>query len=119
MSTDVTQWNKEKFIRKMKIEAGRGLRKAATWIDREFTQSLSRPYPPKSRRGEYPRKRSGTLAGSVSVRRRGTELTIRTKAKHTRDLIKRNRKLAPSFVYENRRAIVTRILGYKPRGRQK
>lgn len=111
MSVEITRWDKEKFIRKLKVDAGRGLRKAGSWIDRNFTQSLSRPYPPVSRVGQYPRLRTGNLARSVSVRRRGTELTVRTKAKYTKQLLERKRKLAPHFILENKRAIATRILG--------
>ena len=57
--------DKRKLEHLLRKQAGRMLFELATKAMRMLQMKLSTPYPPASRRGQWPRRRTGTLRRSV------------------------------------------------------
>ena len=65
----------------------RGLRSVSKGLDQtmqamtdEISDRISRQYPPPSKPGQYPRRRTGFLADNVEVKRKGRKLFVRMPA---------------------------------------
>lgn len=58
-------WNGEKCKRAWRLEAAQRLHNAAVYFVKEAEKLFSNAYPPASRAGQYPRRRTGTGAQGV------------------------------------------------------
>jgi hypothetical protein len=62
------RWRGDKAKRAWRLAAAQRLHNAAVYFVKEAEKLLSNPYPPASRRGQYPRKRSGVGSKGVVFR---------------------------------------------------
>lgn len=67
----------------------------ATKLAEKFVKTFGRKYPPASKAGEYPRRRTGRLRDSVQARVRGKTIEVGTYAPYAKYLAYGTRKMAP------------------------
>lgn len=67
----------------------------ATKLAEKFISTLGRNFPPASKAGEYPRKRTGKLRDSVQARVNGRTIEIGSYAPHAKYLASGTRRMAP------------------------
>lgn len=60
----VTEWNGDRILADVRRGTRNGLERAGKQMAAKAKSDLSKPYPPASRRGEPPRKRTGALAAA-------------------------------------------------------
>lgn len=60
-----TRWHDRAFMRRLETANERDLGRMAAWGARRAKQTLSEPYPPASKPGEAPHRRTGRLRASV------------------------------------------------------
>ena len=106
--------NHNAFTNALKREIGRNLTKLGEWVENELAQNLSKPFPPASKPGEYPRKRTGRLLKSIKKSRRGTELTIGVTVSYARELTQMRRKLTADVILDNPDKVMNLISEGRP-----
>ena len=67
----------------------------ATKLVDKFYEKLSGAYPPASKAGKYPKKRTGCLRGSIQARVKGRTIEIGSTAPHAKFLARGTRYMAP------------------------
>lgn len=74
----ITQWNGDKIVRQVEQAARKGLDDAGRQIAAKARQDLSKPFPPASRPGEPPHKRTGALGAAQrhEVREDGGDVVL-------------------------------------------
>jgi hypothetical protein len=60
----VTEWNADKILSDVERGTRNGFERAGKQLASKARSDLSTPYPPASRPGQRPRRRSGRLAGA-------------------------------------------------------
>ncbi|MCA1569751.1 MAG: hypothetical protein LC798_05400 [Chloroflexi bacterium] len=60
----IVEWNGPKILRDVERAARRGMEDAGRQIANDARQKLSKPYPPASRPGQPPHRRTGALAAA-------------------------------------------------------
>jgi hypothetical protein len=90
MATARVIWNADRFNARLRgVLQGRAQR-AVNVVVGDTQKRVSRPYPPASRPGEPPARRSGRLrssiSGQVSVTKREITATVRARAPYARQL---------------------------------
>lgn len=60
----ITEWNADRILRDVERGTRNGLEQAGKQLASKAKADLSKPYPPASRRGEPPHRRTGALAAA-------------------------------------------------------
>lgn len=106
--------NHAAFVNALERHIGRNLTKLGDWIESELSQNLGKPFPPASKPGQYPRKRTGRLQKSIKKSRKGATLTIGVTAPYARELTEKGRKLTADVVLDNPEKVMNLIAEGKP-----
>lgn len=72
----------------------------ATKLVREFSKKIDKKFPPASKVGQYPRRRTGQYSMSVEARVKGRTISIGSYAPHAKYLAGMGRKTSQDFAAE-------------------
>ena len=91
----IVKFKRRRTLKRTDAALGRAYKQVATEIKAEIIRKVNRPFPPASRHGQYPRRRSGRFRSGIEVTGTKNGITISSAAVYGKFLEEGTSRMLP------------------------